>query len=137
MTTLAANNPRAFEEGDFNDLPVIANDIIFEGAAVGKSSGNARPLVAGDVFLGIATRKVDNTGGAAGDKTVRVRKSGYIRLSITGVTAVTDEGSTVYASDDDTFTLASTSNSSIGKIVRWVSTTYAIVKFEAASVRSV
>ena len=46
MTTLAANQPRAFEGGNRNEIPVIASDIIFEGAAVGvvDASGHARPL---------------------------------------------------------------------------------------------
>jgi len=139
MTTLAQNQPRAYEEGILNDLPVIANDIIYEGAAVGESSttGTFRPLAAGDTFAGFATRKVDNTGGAAGDVRVNVKQKGKIELSITGVTGITDEGSTVYASDDNTFTLSSTSNSAIGKIIRHVSGTKAIVAFEAVTMRSI
>lgn len=138
MSTLAQNKVRDFEEGSMNDLPVIANDIIYEGAAVGENgSGYFRPLAAGDNFAGFATRKVDNTGGSAGDKNVNVKQRGRIQLAVTGVAAVTDEGSTVYASDDDTFTLSSTGNSAIGKIVRWVSSTTCIVEFEATSVRSI
>jgi len=141
MTTLAKNQPRAFEEGELNDLPVIANDIIYEGAAVGESSttGTFRPLVAGDSFAGFATRKADNTavGAAAGDVNVNVKQKGKIQLSVTGVTGVTDEGSTVYASDDNTFTLSSTSNSAIGKIIRYVTGTTVIVAFEAVTMRSI
>ena len=48
MTTLAANDVRSYEQGDMNDLPVIASDIIYEGAAVGDNGANAhRPLAAG------------------------------------------------------------------------------------------
>lgn len=141
MSTLAKNQPRAFEEGEINDLPVIANDIIYEGAAVGESSttGTFRPLVAGDNFAGFATRKADNTavGAAAGDVNVNVKQKGKIQISVTGVTGVTDEGSTVYASDDDTFTLSSTGNSAIGKIIRYVTSTTVIVAFEAVSRRSI
>ena len=39
MTTLAVDAPRDYELGDHNDLPVIAGDVIFEGAAVGLNSG--------------------------------------------------------------------------------------------------
>jgi len=138
MTTLAKNEPRAFEEGEYNDLPVIASDIIYEGAAVGENgSGYFRPLVAGDNFAGFAVKKADNSSGDAGDINVRVRPKGKIQLAVTGVTGVTDEGSTVYASDDNTFTLSSTSNSAIGKIVRHVSSTKVIVAFEAVSCRSI
>jgi hypothetical protein len=37
----------------------------------------------------------------------------------------------VYASDDNTFTLTSTSNSLIGYVSRWVETGVAIVEFDA------
>lgn len=138
MTTLAKNTLRDYELGDENDLPVIAADIIYAGAAVGENgSGYFRPLVAGDPFAGFAERKADNSAGAAGDINVRVRQRGKTVLDVVGVTAVTDEGSTVYASDDDTFTLTSTSNSPIGKIVRWISGTKCVVAFEAASLRSI
>lgn len=141
MTTLAKNQPRAYEEGELNDLPVIANDIIYEGAAVGESSttGTFRPLVAGDSFAGFATRKADNTavGAAAGDVNVNVKQKGKIELSVTGVTGITDEGSTVYASDDNTFTLSSTGNSAVGKIIRYRTGTRVIVAFEAVTMRSI
>jgi len=60
MATLAYDQPRAYEGADFktNDFPVVAADIIYEGAAVGdNASGYARPLVAADPFWGFATRK--------------------------------------------------------------------------------
>jgi hypothetical protein len=140
MTTLAVSKPRVYEiHGDErnSDLPVIASDIIYEGAAVGENgSGYFRPLVAADPFAGFALSDCDNSAGAAGAKHVHLRTRGTIALSVTGVTAVTDEGSTVYASDDDTFTLTSTSNTAIGKVVRYVSGTNVIVYFESASVRS-
>ena len=57
-------------------------------------------------------------------------------LAISGV-AVTDIGKTVYASDDDTFTTASTSNSAVGKIIRWITGTTCLVAFEATYKRSI
>jgi len=62
MTTLAANLPRSYELGALNHLPVIAADIIYEGAAVGvvAASGHARPLTAADRLPGFATRQADN-----------------------------------------------------------------------------
>ena len=50
MTTLAANKQRVFSVGGTqNMLPVIASDIIYEGAAVGMvvGTGHCRPLAAG------------------------------------------------------------------------------------------
>ena len=137
MTTLSINKPRDFVLGELQDLPVVASDIIYEGAAVGENgSGYFRPLVAADAFAGFAERQADNSAGAAGAVSVRVKTRGRVILSVAGVTAVTDEGSTVYASDDDTFTLTSTSNSAIGKIVRHISGTTVEVYFEASSFRS-
>ena len=137
MTTLAASTPRDYVLGDMLDLPVIAADIIYEGAAVGENgSGYFRPLVAADPFAGFAERTVDNSAGAAGALNVRVKPRGRVILPVVGVTAVTDEGATVYASDDDTFTLTSTSNSAIGKITRYISGTTVEVYYEASSFRS-
>lgn len=133
MTTLAANSPRAFETGDRNELPVIAADIIYEGAAVGDNgSGYARPLVAGDPFRGFAEAKADNAAGAAGDVRVRLIEQGKIQLAI-GSLAITDVGKPVYASDDDTFTLTQGSNSHIGRVHRFVSTGVGVVAFDSGS----
>lgn len=130
MTTLAADKARDFELGDVNELPVVASDIIYEGAAVGdNASGYARPLVAGDKFKGFAESKVDNSAGAAGDKNVRVKARGRIKLSISGL-VIGDLGKRVYASDDDTFTLTATNNSEIGFVYRFVSPGVGIVEFD-------
>lgn len=129
-TTLAVDVPRTFELGDVNSFPVIAADIIFEGAAVGlDTAGNARPLVAADEFVGFAVSKVDNSTGAAGALRVRVRRYGVVKLAVVGVTALTDAGTLVYASDDATFTLTAASNSKIGRVIRWDVGTTCYVKF--------
>lgn len=137
MTTLAKDKPRAFGVGDFNELPVIASDIIYEGAAVGDNgSGLARPLVAADPFLGFAKEQCDNSQGAASARNVKVFERGKIELDVTGVASADDVGETVYASDDDTFTLTAGSNSAIGKVARWVLGTRCVVYFEGVQVRS-
>lgn len=129
MTTLAVDKPRTYELGDLNEFPVIASDIIYEGAAVGDNgSGYARPLAAGDPFRGFAIEKVDNSTGAAGDKRVKVKKWGEAVLPITSL-AITDVGKAVYASDDDTFTLTAGSNSHIGFVSRWIATGSGVVAF--------
>lgn len=130
-TTLAADKARDFELGDVREYGVIASDIIYEGAAVGdNASGYARPLVAGDSFRGFAESKVDNSAGAAGALTVRVKQKGIVKLAI-GSLAITDVGKPVYASDDDTFTLTATSNSHIGRVIAFVSTGVGMVEFDA------
>lgn len=140
MATRASDIARPFETTgtpDLNDLPVIASDIIYEGSAVGdNASGLARPLVALDPFLGFAERQCDNSAGAASAKTVRVRQRGFVQIPVVGAASAADVSETVYASDDDTFTLTSTGNTAIGKVHRWVTGTTCIVYFEALGVRS-
>lgn len=137
MATLAADTPRAFELGDIEEYPVIADDTIFEGAAVGENaSGYSRPLVAADPFQGFAERKADNTGGSAGDVNVRVKTRGKVQLAIASIAITANDRPAVYASDDGTFTLTATSNSLIGYVSRWVSTGIAIVEFDAALVKA-
>lgn len=141
MTTLAANLGRVFEANEdrlLDDIPVIADDIIFEGAAVGElvTAGTARPLVAGDTFMGFAAAKVDNTGGAAGDENVRVHKRGTVKLQVTNVVGIADYGATVYAIDDNDFTLTAGANSPIGKVGRFVTGTTVMVRFESVVAQS-
>lgn len=137
MTTLAADKSRDYQLGDLDEYPVIAADIIYEGAAVGENaSGYARPLAAADVFLGFALETADNAAGSAGDKRVKVRTRGCAVLPIAGLAITANDRPAVYASDDDTFTLTATSNSLIGYVRRWVSTGVAVVEFDAALVRA-
>lgn len=134
MTTLAANAVRRFELGDIEEYPVIASDIIYEGAAVGENaSGYSRPLQAGDPFQGFAERKAENATAVAGAVNVRVKTRGKVQLSVAGASAVTaNDRPAVYASDDDTFTLTASTNSPIGFVSRWISGTICIVEFDAA-----
>jgi len=138
MTTLAANVARPFELGDIQEVPVIASDIIYEGAAVGDNgSGLARPMVSGDPFLGFAESKADNSAGAASAIKVRVRTRGFVQIPVTGASSTADVSETVYASDDDTFTLTASTHAAIGKVARWVTGTTCVVYFEALPVRSI
>lgn len=133
MTTLAADQPREYYQGDFHEFDVIAADIIYKGAAVGDNgSGYARPLQAGDRFRGFAECKVDNSTGSAGDKAVRVKRKGLIKLPITSL-AITDVGKDVFASDDNTFTLTQSTNTRIGHVSSWIATGYGIIEFNATT----
>lgn len=133
MTTLAADNPRTYELGDLGDFPVIASDIIYEGAAVGENgSGYSRPLQAGDAFQGFALEQADNSAGSAGDINVHVRRRGRVVLSISALAITANDHPPVYASDDNTFTLTRGSNSFVGVVSHWISTGLAVVEFDAA-----
>jgi len=136
-TTLATNKPRAYELGSRNDYPVVAADIVYEGAAVGvvDASGHARPLTSSDKFVGFAEAKADNSAGAAAAINVRVVESGKIQLSVSGA-VITDIGHPVYASDDDTFTFNPVGAVFVGFVHRYVSSGVVIVAFDALNYAS-
>jgi hypothetical protein len=136
---LSADTPRAYGGGvdpTFTSLPCTSNVTIYEGSAVGQSgtAGTYRALVAGDTFAGFAHEQVINPSG--GSKRVKVRQKGIARLTVATASAVTNNSETVYASADGTFTLASTGNSSIGKVVQWITGTTCDVYFEGECIRS-
>lgn len=134
---LTENTPRAYQLGDIEDYEVAATAKIYEGAAVGENgSGYSRPLAAGDAFQGFAEDEADNTLGANGALRVRVRTVGKISLAVTGVAQVSNDLAPVYASDDGTFTLVSTSNSLIGWVSRVEGAGRAVVRFDVAAVRA-
>jgi hypothetical protein len=132
MTTLAVDSPRIQEIGERNEFPVIASDIIYEGAAVGlvNASGHARPLTSVDRFVGFAEKKADNSAGAAAAINVRVIKKGQALLPVTGA-VITDVGNPVYAQDDNAFSFLKTSGVFIGFFRRFTASGYGIVEFNA------
>lgn len=131
MATLSADTPRTIELGDHNHIPVIASDIIYEGAAVGTvtGTGHAQPLTSSDKFAGFALFKADNSDGAAADINVEVLKKGAVQLSVSGA-VITDIGQPVYATDDNTFVFLPTGAVFVGFVKRFVSAGVAIVAFD-------
>lgn len=129
---LSRDNPRSFILGDFEDYQVTAGVTIYAGAAVGQGSVNrARPLQAGDTFLGFAEHHVDNAGGDDGDAVVTVRTRGRVPLIVPGVAQI-GARARVFASDDNTFTMVpDPGNSFIGTAVRLVETGVVVVEFNA------
>ena len=130
--TLTANAANKYELGDIQEHPAAAAAMIYKGAATSMTSGNGvvHHLVAGDWFSGFAERQCDNTGGAAGDKRCRVITKGQIQANVIGASNLSDWGSPVYMSDENTFTLTATDNTAIGTVTRWVSGTTCIVDFD-------
>jgi len=119
------------KDGVLIDSPV-AVDIIYRGAMVMyNAAGFLAPALtgAGNVFAGIAEEEVDNSLGAAGDKSCKHKVEGSYLLTGAGF-AQTDVGSSAYASDDQTITLTSTNNPLVGQIVQFVSATQVWVKLE-------
>lgn len=91
--------------GDFYVFNVAANVKIYAGALVVLDAGNAKPGVtaAGLFSVGRAEELVDNTGGAAGAKTVKVKR-GVFCFENAAADLVSDAniGSPCYVVDDQT-----------------------------------
>jgi len=109
-----------FTAQELVDIPVDDNVVIYKGALVGRNvtTGYARPLQAGDDFLGIAYRRADNTiaGHTAGGISVRLHQSVDVVHALSGVSQV-DVGKDVYASGDDTLTFEPAGASRVGRVV--------------------
>ena len=133
MATLAVNVARSFVLGNENDFPAIA-DIFFEGSAVGlvDATGHARPLEAADRFVGFVQEKLDSSGVSAGDRNVRTKKRGVVKLSVSGA-VITDVGQPIYATDDDVFVFTPVDSVFIGKVIRFVSAGVVDVEFDAGN----
>lgn len=106
MTALTKdrNTPRI--EGDVFVYDVAAATKIFGGGlAVLDASGNAEPgsTATGKTAVGRAEEQVDNSAGAAGDKTVKVRR-GVFCFENDGGDAIdkSNLGGTAYIVDDQT-----------------------------------
>ena len=145
MTVLTKNEPRDYVVGTTSpptDIPMIPAEIIYEGAAVGEnsSSGNAKAFADGDTFLGFSILKADNSasGAAIGDVNARVIERGKIILAMGAAITDDDLNAAIYATDDNTFSKTdSGSDTQIGKLTRFISTTKGEVYFEATSLRSI
>lgn len=136
---LSADKPRQYDanvDPMFNDLPVQASTTVYAGGALSHdSNGEVGPLAASETFIGFAEQQLANT--TAGAQSVRVRQKGVIRLTVVGVGAADDIGSTVYGTDDNTFTLTASGGVAIGKVIRHITSTTCEVYFEGAQVRSI
>jgi hypothetical protein len=132
MTALSANRPVSQAEGLYASAPMAASQTIYDGSMVGENgSGYARPLTAGDKFLGHAVEyRVSST--LAGEYNILLLSGRYrLEAALAGV-AVTDIGRRVYASDDGTLTFVASTNSYVGRVVRYVASGIAEVEFQTA-----
>jgi len=116
----------ADDNDDVRLCPMKSEVNIYRGSFVGTSRGWARPLEAGDPFLGIATLHINNLEGADGDQDVAVRTRGDFLLPM--CSAGIEVGRTVYASDDCTLKLTPTGNSLIGTCVGIADAEHVVVR---------
>ena len=120
--------------------PLQASVVVYVGACLSRDAGGEiGPAASGEAFGGFAIESV-TASSTAGGTSIEVYSKGEIELVITGLDDNNDIGDTVYASDDNTFTLtAGTTNVAIGKVKDIVNLTdnKAVVAFEADTERSI
>lgn len=103
---LSANRElNRYVDQELRSFPIAEAAHIFKGAIVGveRASGFVRPLVAGDVFAGIAYEEADNSGGLDGAASVRLYTQGDFILPVQSATQDL-VGAPVYAAGDDVAT---------------------------------
>ena len=109
-------------------------EVLYGGTLVFfDSTGYATATAGGNVFAGLNTEtELDNSGGALGALSGEVIISGSAVLHGTGFTQG-DVGSQVFAIDNYTVTTTSTSNSYIGVITEFISSTKVRVLFDVSA----
>ena len=125
---------------DVASFKVLNSEVIYHGALVllDKQDGYLRNLEdasgTDDRFCGIAIPKTASVTGDTGASPVvecAVDISGVTleKVAVTGASAVTNTGDSVFATDENTLTLTQTTNlKKIGIVTRWYSSTTCDVK---------
>jgi hypothetical protein len=128
---LSADRETREKIGIDTPVPVAASTKLYGGGLVAvDADGYAVPGAdtAGLKICGVAQEQVDNSSGADGDLTVKVRRGRAFLLKGSGLTQAM-LGDTLYAVDDETVAAASVTTNDIpaGKMVEFVSATAAWV----------
>jgi hypothetical protein len=130
---VTANQVIKVQEGDRRSYPVEENTRIYQGTLVYvNAAGYACDVTATGVnaFVGIAVAEANNTGGADGAIEVEVYTEGDFELTGT-FNSITDVGMPAYGDDNYAVVVALGSTSvRIGRVVRFVSTTKAIISIQ-------
>jgi len=130
---VTANQVIKVQEGDRRSYPVEENTRIYQGTLVYvNAAGYACDVTATGVnaFVGIAVAEANNTGGADGAIEVEVYTEGDFELTGT-FNSITDVGMPAYGDDNYAVVVALGSTSvRIGRVVRFVSTTKAIIAIQ-------
>lgn len=135
MAALTKDRATPYRDGIEIDFPVAANIKIYAGSLVCvNTTGYAVPAAdtAGLKFAGVALEQADNTGGANGAKTVRLRRSGVFEFDAASITQAM-VGTAMYIVDDHTMDDATgpTNDIRIGILVKYVADTIGWVDITA------
>jgi hypothetical protein len=135
MAALTKDRATPYRDGIEIDFPVAANSKIYAGSLVcANATGYVVPAAdtAGLKFAGVALEQADNTGGANGAKTVRLRRTGVFEFDALSITQAM-VGTAMYIVDDHTMDDASgpTNDIRIGVLVKYVADTIGWVDITA------
>jgi len=127
MSGLTRDRATSYREGVELDYPVAAGAKVFAGSLVCvNADGFAVPAAdtSGYVFVGVALEQVDNSSGANGAKSLRVRRGGVFEFDAASITQAM-VGDPMYAVDDHTFDDAAgpTNDIKVGILVKFASAT--------------
>lgn len=122
---LTADRNTPMKDGELISVPVAADTKIYAGSLVAASAtGYATPGATATTltYLGRAEECVDNAGGAAGAKSVMVRRGKAFKFKNSAGDAVTQAelGKTCYIVDDETVSKSNAggnTQSAAGKVV--------------------
>ena len=121
---LAADTPVAARAANILNLPIGSGVTVFAGSLVGLLTTTGRAVLWSDVanleHLGHALE--GGTGDAGGTVRVSIEAGDRIleKTAVTGVTAETDVGTMVHATDDNTFTLTPGANApAVGRVIKF------------------
>lgn len=136
-TVLAADKAIEYTQGEELGYPVINADIIYGGAFVSvNAAGYAVPGAdtAGQIFVGVAVERKDNSSGAAGALTVNVKRRGLFKATLGTAITQANVGDNVFLVDDQTVDLAGNCTNDIfcGIIAGYIDTTHAWIDIEPA-----
>jgi len=115
---------------DVNAFPLTNAVTCYAGSLIGLDDSTGYAVLWADtanyIFAGIALKGATGDTSASPVVNVNVNCGGLIlkKVSVTGVSAITNVGDKVYATDDNTLTTSATSNvQEIGIISDWYSST--------------
>jgi len=112
MVALSDEVERNRQEGLIVSYPVAASTTIYKGALVcDNGSGYAVPGADNSsyTFIGIAVETADNSSGSAGDKEVRVYKTGVFEVPKSSA-AATDRAAAMYIRSDNEVATSTTNS---------------------------
>jgi hypothetical protein len=135
MTNLTVDREDLRQDGILVSVP-LSNVKVFKGSLLAfNTSGYA--VKAADTasfnLAGVAYEQVDNASGSAGDKEVRVWRTGVFEFNFSGTASQADVGKAVYMVDDNTVALAATTTNDVlvGRIVQFVTASKVRVELSA------